>query len=78
MYRSIILFKDTVVCPSWLYWLECIYATKMTQVRDLFLPKFYNDTIFIFKGQSVIHFMSIASYGKCKLEKKYLKIFTYN
>ena len=46
-----------------------MYATMKTQVRDLFLPQFYNDTIFIFKGQSVIHFMSIASYGKYKLEK---------
>ena len=25
--------------------------------------------LFIFKAQIVIHFMSIASYGKCKLEK---------
>ena len=52
---------------TWLYWLERMYATKMTQVRRPFLPQFYNNTIFIFKGQSVIHFMSIASYGKYKL-----------
>jgi len=51
---------------TWLYWLERMYDTKKTQVWGSFLPQFYND-IFIFKGQSVIHFMSIASYGKYKL-----------